>query len=860
MYYSKILAALLFINRLTITYAQKVVLFIDVPMGVGDQAPSFLPNSIQDFTYAAADTLPSYAGIFTGKLQLGPSTINYLPDVNLHTISMQNNIATGHFGLWPFKNNINITQKFITDDPYQVEQQVMEFAANKTNYFITIMNPYLSEKYLLATNPVYNPAWHNVKVMCTGRSMVKRSDCSKETYSTLIKAKNIIQNRTFKTFIKDGAYVVWMPVHGPLSDHTDYLYDANNPYRGEHKSLYYGGIKGKALYSFPNRKKLAFASTANGIDLPATLMSIFNIQFPNSDGINLFNKNAKRLVNLKWFVDKPTEGNCINSSPQYAELRTINSKQYIVMYDAKRKEIYSWSDKFQFKQAKIKFDLPNILPKTSFPGCSPYPVTSIKNGAKSKKSKPSVVFMLLDDVGPGDIMQNYSFGNNYPFTPNINKLRQSSLYLANFFTSTTCSPSRSAAMSGAMPKVRTVYQHSLGGNADNAQPSFLGQGEPQYFMSTYFKAIGYTTLHFGKCHWYDPTTLKTLDFYHFDRYKCHSCFGPTGTTYDMEDPFYQRHSSEIIVNDTLAAMSSIGNKPFFANIWFSDMHSPFNMDEDQLVMLGFGRDKSPTYSGYRTALFGSGPRIKYNARFTYLDQQIGRVVDWLEKNRPDNHIIVLTADNSAEEETMFQFSRGDKGNERGQKRSNYGATLPAFIKYGDAFTGGTTVPAAIYDIFPTLVGLTGNTLETLPDYVSDNGKIYSAQGKIFDGVDLSSCLYDPVRCKDFSDRVRYLETTSPSQVPPNNANLCLHSAPRFHVQWDSYYCYADSTDHGDIKSMELSRIECYNKSEDQLQTNNIASDNPDLVDDFKQLLFKWPHYDPQYLPKEISAHAMCKLI
>ncbi len=853
MYFGNMLYALI---HLSFAYGQfnkqKVVLLIDVPAAVLDETPQYLPYTISDFTYAAPDTNQS----ITGKLQLGAGKVETLSQPNIHSVLKANNITSGHFGLWPFKNVLNTTERVITDDPYFMEQNIQQFTAKYDSYFITIINPFLSPLYLQANSLVYNLAWHKAIVACPGTDRrVPRSDCSREKYKFLVSAKNQINNRILKRFIDDGAYVVWMPMHGALSEYTDALYDANNPYRGGHNSLYTGGISGLMRYNFPNKLQLLYSETANGIDVAGTLLSLFGLELPSSQGVNLFKTNPRSTA-LKWRTNTMPEGSCMNASPQFAELRTINGKQYIFMYDAKRKEVYDWGRFYQFIQSDINFEVPKPMPVTSIPGCEPYKIKGITNGPKPTSNKPSIVLFLVDDVGSGDYMLDHPEGKNYPRIPNIKSLREGGVVLNNLFTSTICSPTRSALMNGRMPEIRGVYAHTVNGKVKNVQPPYLGYKETEYYMSTYFKALDYVTLLFGKCHWYDPATRRTLSDYHFDIYKCQSCYAPSGNMYDIGSDQYIRHSSEIITNDTLAALNTIGSRPFFLYLAYSNMHAAFAISEAEIAASGLGHSNSPSYSGYRTSIFGSSPQVKYNAKFTDLDKNIGRVLAWTEVNRPNNNIVIFASDNSAEEYSMFKYSKGDKGNERGQKRSNYAATLPVIIKYGSAFKGSTNVPAAIYDIFPTIVGLTGNNINKLPTYVR-NDQIISAKDKVFHGVDLSACLYDEKECHKFDNRVRYLESVATSQVAANDPVTCLHSAPRFLVQWGDYHCYADSRDYGELARLRLERIECYNKSEDQLQTNNLALDRPSVVQEFRRLLYSWPDYNPQYVPRNIPRKVGC---
>ena len=64
---------------------------------------------------------------------------------------------------------------------------------------------------------------------------------------------------------------------------------------------------------------------------------------------------------------------------------------------------------------------------------------SIANG------RPNILFVLTDDQGFGDISAH---GNPILKTPNLDRLRSESIRFSNFHVSPTCSPTRSALMTG----------------------------------------------------------------------------------------------------------------------------------------------------------------------------------------------------------------------------------------------------------------------------------------------------------------------------------------------------------------------------------------------------------------------------
>src|SRR6476646_1932103 len=59
--------------------------------------------------------------------------------------------------------------------------------------------------------------------------------------------------------------------------------------------------------------------------------------------------------------------------------------------------------------------------------------------------RPNIIFLLTDDQGFGDISAH---GNPVLKTPNLDNLRGQSLRFTDFHVSPTCSPTRSALMTG----------------------------------------------------------------------------------------------------------------------------------------------------------------------------------------------------------------------------------------------------------------------------------------------------------------------------------------------------------------------------------------------------------------------------
>ena len=81
------------------------------------------------------------------------------------------------------------------------------------------------------------------------------------------------------------------------------------------------------------------------------------------------------------------------------------------------------------------------------------------NPLRAADRKPNVVLVITDDQGYGDVAAH---GNKMIQTPNIDRLHSISVRLTDFHVDPTCSPTRSALMSGRY-STRTGVWHTIMG-------------------------------------------------------------------------------------------------------------------------------------------------------------------------------------------------------------------------------------------------------------------------------------------------------------------------------------------------------------------------------------------------------------
>ncbi len=112
-----------------------------------------------------------------------------------------------------------------------------------------------------------------------------------------------------------------------------------------------------------------------------------------------------------------------------------------------------------------------------------------KNGGKS----PNIVYVLLDDLGFGEIgMPSLDVIRGYK-TPNINRLAREGLSFSRMYTEPSCTPTRAALMTGR-------YAVRTGTNEAKSIVSGEGLSAWEVTLAEVLSRAGYATVHVGKWH------------------------------------------------------------------------------------------------------------------------------------------------------------------------------------------------------------------------------------------------------------------------------------------------------------------------------------------------------------------------
>ena len=340
---------------------------------------------------------------------------------------------------------------------------------------------------------------------------------------------------------------------------------------------------------------------------------------------------------------------------------------------------------------------------------------------EATEGKPNVLFIMMDDLGWGDISLN---GAIYD-TPNIDSIGEDGVCFDIFNSSySVCSPARFSLMTGRYPlrgyadnviyptqqtlspfaSTRLFNSIEMGNNCDG----MLGD---EITIAEVFQNAGYNTGAFGKWHLGDygeylPTN-QGFDYFYGSHH-----------VNDMT-PFYyveEENGAYEIVHGTNEFFKDGKKEQSMASEWIHESINDWitdkvtNSDEPFFAYYATPWPHGPVFAG--DDFDGTTGMGTYVDCVTEFDYYLGELFNTLEElGVMDDTIIVFTSDNGPALE-------GSTGELRGGKYLAYeaGQKVPFMIKWnnnGGLWEAGTTraQSSVLADMFPTLIelcGITGN--------------------------------------------------------------------------------------------------------------------------------------------------------
>lgn len=338
------------------------------------------------------------------------------------------------------------------------------------------------------------------------------------------------------------------------------------------------------------------------------------------------------------------------------------------------------------------------------------------NSEAADTSRPNIIMMMADDLGYGDTGFN---GNTIIQTPNMDALAKKGVVMTRFYSgNSVCSPTRATCLTGRHHDRMGVWTANAG-----HLPA------QEITVAKLLKSKGYTTGHFGK--WHLGTLSKTMSSKGAKRRPALNYAPPWERDYDetfvtesavrlwdpglgkrsIDNPYFENGvaldgndeslkggDSRVMVDRVVPFIekAAANEDPFLAVCWFHAPHQD----------VWAGPEYLKRYPGY-------GMASHYYGCVTEMDEQIGRIVETLERTgTAENTIIFFCSDNGPEGKgDMTTVSAGTTDGLRGRKRALYdgGVRVPAFAVWPGKIKPGTTTDATLstLDYVPTIQNVVG---------------------------------------------------------------------------------------------------------------------------------------------------------
>jgi arylsulfatase len=416
--------------------------------------------------------------------------------------------------------------------------------------------------------------------------------------------------------------------------------------------------------------------------------------------------------------------------------------------------------------------------------------------------RPNIIVIVTDDQGYGDVSAH---GNPILKTPNLDRLHAEGVRFRDFHVSPTCSPTRSALMSGRHEFKNGVTHTILERERMSLRTVTLAQ---------VLQSAGYTTGIFGKWHLGDEDAYQP-DQRGFDEVFIHgaggigqsyagSCGDAPGNKYF--DPVIKHNGrfekttgfcTDVFTTQALQWIDEVnGKQPFFCYLSFNAPHGPL------FCPPGAAEPYQGKVAADEATFFGMIANI---------DDNVGRLLAKLQEKRIDEDTLVIFMNDNGGTVGCKIFNAGM----RGQKGTAWegGTRASSFWRWpGTLKSADVDRLTAHVDVFPTLAEIAGVKL-------SEN-----IQAQV-EGRSLTPLLKYPL--EKWADRYfvthvgRWKADGTPPQKFGNGGGQCSIRDARY------------SLVHGPTD------WQLFDLQEDPGQAKDIASTNPEIVKELSQAYDAW---------------------
>ena len=434
------------------------------------------------------------------------------------------------------------------------------------------------------------------------------------------------------------------------------------------------------------------------------------------------------------------------------------------------------------------------------------------------KEKLNVVLFYADDMGYGEIQRFHPEQSKVP-TPHLNKLCDEGMMFTDAHTSSSvCTPSRYTLLTG---RYNWRSRHQRGVTKGGRQCLLT---EDRITLQKLFQTQGYTTAMFGKWHLdfeYDkpdgvnapeyvrdhwnygmPKGTKVLDGpYHrgFDHYRgFHHSGSMSSIIVDDEVQEYVK-CVDIMAHLTDAVVEYIGEQAKGAEPFF--LYYPMNSPHAPVVPREEWKDRG-----------GIDDPWGYGAFVAQTDDAVGQVLSALEQNGlKEKTIILFGTDNGCHKSasTLLELGHAVSGPFRGQKRSLYdgGHRIPFIMRWPGVTAAGAQCDDLICmsDLFATFAEHFEYTYgdETAEDSISFFPRLSGGT---------PSVIREDIVHHDFDGRFAIRKGEMKLILKPDESQKSASGREK--------------------------EVQLYDLANDIAEQENVANENPEIVDQLLALLKK----------------------
>jgi arylsulfatase A-like enzyme len=363
---------------------------------------------------------------------------------------------------------------------------------------------------------------------------------------------------------------------------------------------------------------------------------------------------------------------------------------------------------------------------------------------QASTAAPNFIVVLADDLGYGDVG---AYGQRRIRTPRIDRIAAEGMRFTQFYSgSTVCAPSRATFLTGRHTGHAYVRDnHELGGFLDEEERGQLALPPNHPTVARWLKERGYATAVVGKWGLGGPgstgvPTRQGFDFFfgYLDQKQAHNYY-PTHLwrneeRFPLRNKYFSPHQQlvgnpsvpsayrqyagvdyaiDFMTREATSWLRANGSKPFFLYYAPTIPHVSLQVPEPALKEYAGAFPETP-YTGNNRYLPHPTPRAAYAAMITYLDAQVGKILDTLKEIGADERtLVIFTSDNGATFDvggapTQFFESNGKL---RGHKTNLYegGIRVPMIARWPGRIRAGSTSPhaGANWDFWATFAELVG---------------------------------------------------------------------------------------------------------------------------------------------------------